>query len=338
MAAKLKTNLPPSPPSNQPPKNDVEELNNQGVPLCIGNVILLKYNTEFDKNGKFKQVNGYFSGYLGGDGLAVNSLYCFMKEQSQKNTLSRLLFEIIPHQHRSKKKSKSKVQKSEPQLGANHELIKTSEREISNKAKDKFQAMSKTAKLLYSDMDKKKKVVSLAEDSEKKKISVVKKKFQKKIASKGDPVLYGMKISLKHLYSESYISVNKFKLSKEKDSVNVSLRGKNDSNSVVMFSDPSNTKKFGEIVLTNDTVSICFAHSDYVLKVNETHQSRFKLRINAGKSLCMFSIMSFETKSGIFSGFRNKLKNGDIIKLYNKDTEKYLGVNYDPSNFLKVQK
>jgi hypothetical protein len=319
-----------------------EESESTRRPLKIGDIVYFQFDTEFDKMGDLKEKEGYFRGFLGGDGLAVNSLTCYIKEITQYKTLSRFLFEItVPESGSYKRKKESKKDennKLEDQMKPNQNMLIDADQKEEN-ILDQKETQKGTVTQQMEELNKQevglKNLFTIDSHLNQTVLKKVKKNYQKKKLQKGDAVVYGMKIALKHVYSEGYLSVNKYKLSNEKDSVNVSILNKNNKDCQIKLFDPSNTRKPGEPVKSLDTVSLEFSSAGYNLKINENSTKKTKLEINAGNELCMFKIMPFTRSISFLNMAMNILKNGDIIKLFNKDTDKYLAGKYNILNFKK---
>ena len=57
------------------------------------------------------------------------------------------------------------------------------------------------------------------------------------------------------------------------------------------------------------------------------------MRVNAGKEESMFKVSYFAPFGRSRENKDGNLKNGHVIRLFNKDAEMYLGVKYDPVNY-----
>jgi hypothetical protein len=301
--------------------------------LKIGDIVCLKFNTEFDKMGEFKENEGYFSGYLGGDGLALNSINCYHQEITNYKTQSRFLFMIdVPESETFPGKNQTQKQNSLANKldfnMKNKNILIDSESVGNNPSNTKLEAKSEKTQ--------EKDEVEIETPNKR----IVKKKnfYQKKQLQKGDPLTYGLKICLKHVYSKGYVAMNKFKLSNEKNSVQVGIRNIKSKDCTIKIFDPSNTKKPGENVTSDDTISLQFSSMNYNLKINENSSSSRTLEVNAGKVLCMFRIQAYTKSSDFLKLSNNILKNGDIIKLYNKETDMYLSANYKTRKFKKKKR
>ena len=309
-------------------QNEAENEEEQGRPLKIGDIVYLKYFTEFDKMGELKENEGFFSGYLGGDGLALNSMKCFYKNYANYKTQSRFLFQIdVPESDTPSKMKQSENKALSGQVEVqekNKNILVQSPEEIIKQTRLRNFTGVKTEE------------VEIPEEAEEAKQAPKSKKiYQKKRLQKGDPLWYGMKICLKHVYSEGYVTMNKYKLSNEKNSVQVGIRNQKTKYCTIKISDPSDTKRPGEVVTASDTISIEFCSMKYNLKINENSGNKRELEVNAGKELCMFRISAFTNSYNFLNLSHNILKNGDIIKLYNKDTDMYFSVKHKIQQFKK---
>ena len=157
--------------------------------------------------------------------------------------------------------------------------------------------------------------------------------FEKKKKKIGDPLLYGSELRMRHLYSKAYLRINPFSLSKEEECVEIRLTNDFNKYCKMTWFDPSQTKRAGELVNSNDTIGISFVHANnFFFRVHEESYLNESMSVNAGKEAGMFKIKYF---SGFdqSSGQSGNVMNGNIIKLLNKETDNYLGVNYDPVNY-----
>lgn len=317
-------------------------------PLVIGDVIYLKFETEFEtKNTNDKNSTYKYKGYLGGDGLAVNWMRCYPSEACRFKTLGRFLFEVVPFVDSRKKERGDEVSKkiAKEELSVknqnleNQNVLLRKKNNLADKKREKTMKIhQRDTTLSMSIIDesqnlKDERLISEQEQNLKKRIR--KTKYQKKTLKRGDPLLYEETICLKHIYSETYVKINQLKLAKENNCVKVSLISKMTKECKLNFLDPSNTKKKGEAVYSNDTVSLNFVGTDYVVRVEERLLRFNRLVVNAGKTLCMFKIYNYNKSSVFNENSTSTLRNGDIIKFYNKETDRYLGTRYNPLNFKK---
>ena len=320
--------------------------------LVIGDIIYFKYETEFEKKTDDEgQGATKYIGFLGGDGLAVNWLRCYPSEACRFKTLGRFLFEVVPYVNTTRRNedefNKNKKNRGPRSGESQSEKItrrKTGQRAALNEVKT-TKPKQREKNLLPGDTTMLSSTVEesqnaqnerlIAEQDENQKKRLRKTKYQKKRLKKGDPLLYEEPVCLKHVYSETYIKINQLKLAKEHNCVKVSLISKMTKECKLNFLDPSNTKKKGEAVFSNDTVSLNFVDSDYVVRVEERLIGMNRLVINAGKSLCMFKVYNYNISSFFNESATSTIRNGDIIKFYNKDTDRYLGTNYNPLNYKK---
>ena len=150
----------------------------------------------------------------------------------------------------------------------------------------------------------------------------------------GNKVLYGSEIRLQHLYSKSYLQINPFSLSKEEECVEIALTKNVNKYCNMKWFDPSQTKRPGELINSNDTIGISFINANnFFFRVHEQSFSRDSMLVNAGKEAGMFKIKFFTGFEPTNLKNKGSVMNGNIIKLLNKETDNYLGVNYDPVNY-----
>ena len=155
----------------------------------------------------------------------------------------------------------------------------------------------------------------------------------------GDLVLYGSTLRLRHMYSKAYLKINPFSLSKEEECVEVNLSHDEDKYCKMEWFDPSQTKRPGEVVNSNDTIGISFISStNFFCRVHEESFSRESMMVNAGKEAGMFKIKYFTGIKEDSIGMNGTIMNGHIVKFLNKDTDHYLGVKYDPVNYTKEKR
>ena len=163
--------------------------------------------------------------------------------------------------------------------------------------------------------------------------------FETKNVKVGDLVLYGSELRLRHLYSKAYLQINPFSLSKEEECVEVNLSFNLNKYCNIKLFDPSQTKRPGEIVNSNDTIGMNFVNAyNFFCRVHEESFIRESMAINAGKEAGMFKIKFFNGVNDDSVGQSGTVMNGHIIRLHNKDTDHFLGVNYDPVNYSEEER
>lgn len=297
-------------------KNKVNLAHDQNPVLRYGNVIFMQFETEVgDSFGQTKP----FEGILSGDGLTLDDVTVRSHSTLNKTTMERFLFRIDPprltqkerrlQRHREKLRDKREKEKIQKRLKEEEEKLKNGKANENEKDEDESENENKDDEDDHQD-------------------------FEKKRVTNGDPVLYGSELRLFHLYSKGYLTIDPFKLSKEEECVKAKMTIEDSNYGRTKFFDPSNTKRPGEAVLSKDTVGISFVFaSGFFLKVHEGSYQNDAMIVNAGKEESMFKINYYAP----FGRSRDKkdgtLKNGHVIRLFNKDTEMYLGVQYDPVNY-----
>jgi hypothetical protein len=236
-----------------------------------------------------------FQGYMCGDGLALNYVSIRSLSTLNRTTLSRFLYRIEPP---ARAKQKRKIVKKNPEMLNNLKLDENDKNDKENEDQDE-------------DLN-----------------------FEKKYLKIGDPVLYGSELRMKHMYSKAYLQINPFSLSKEEECVEVTLTHDINKYCSMKWFDPSQTKRPGELINSNDTIGISFVHANnFFFRVHEQLHQKESMFVNAGKEAGMFKIKFFSGYDESNLSHNGNVMNGNIIKLLNKDTDHYLGVNYDPVNY-----
>jgi hypothetical protein len=267
--------------------------------LHFGDVIYLRFETEINNE---KGDSKPFQGYLSGDGLALDTLSIRSVSTLNRTTLSKFLFRIEPPEE-MKKKRKIVKKRSIMEFDLNKEIFEGKKNEQENDENE--------------------------EDLE----------FKTKNVNIGDLILYGSELRLKHLYSKAYLQINPFSLSKEEECVKVNLSFDMNKYCKLKLFDPSQTKRPGEIVNSNDTIGISFVNaSNFNCRVHEQSFLRESMAINAGKEAGMFKIKFFNGAKNENISANGTVLNGHIIRLLNKDTDNFLGVNYDPVNYSEEER
>lgn len=258
--------------------------------MQIGDVVYLKYtNQSFintSNSGDYASV--HWTGYMSGDGLASDAIYCSHKRIVQDATVTKFLFRIEP----ARKYIPSDKQTGRSKTGG----ASMKEGRIEDKLRE-----AENEERLYQEHLK---------------------------ASLGQPIYYGQSILLKHIYSGKYVALHPNRLARQVGSVKVGFVEADTEMCSMKILPSSRIKKIGDPVSFSDAIVISNSKEDhYFLHVSEfLNHFDSGLEINGSESKTEWKpklYVSDQQDNSLMSK-SSIVAPGVVVMLHNKHISGYL--------------
>lgn len=261
--------------------------------MKIGDVIYFKYSTQvlFQGDNKLGMTTIRWPGYLVGDGLSSERLYCMHQRRVSDFSISKFLFKV-------ELAKKSFVNKryddpfrngmGEAQAGGDH----------------------------YTELQRKKEADREYEESKKE--------------CKGLPITYGQNIILRHIQSNTFLALNTEELARQIGSVQVCLKKEINHLSNMTILPSSRVREMGDFVRYSDTIYMANAFKShyYVHASGFLTPHEVGLEINGSEMKTEWKPHLFRAHSQIGEGGPNTplVCPGDIINIQSKHFGGFLSI------------
>jgi hypothetical protein len=247
----------------------------------------LKYNNHAFFNSldstDNKQIVINWPGYLFGDGLSNNKLYCIHKRKTSEVTITKCLFRIEPSKKYFQKKQFSQWEGTS--AGQN-----ISAREFNDKLRAAHEEKEDYNNLLAQSM--------------------------------GLPVTYGQGIIIRHIFSNTFLTLDVSQIARLIGNVQVNLVSEDNEYTNMKILPLSRLKEIGDYVYYSDEITLCNLREDhYYVHVSEFLNNRDEgLEVNGSELKTEwkpFLYLPFTAELKIYTN-PNIIYPGEVVQIHNK--------------------